>query len=148
MQDFTASKTILDLVIFNIKHACKSSGASLPVVFVVPSPQASRIITSGFDAECSHKTRSILLVGYVACQIPSNMILNTITRPSWYLCRCVATWGMISACTAATHNAVGAIMCRFFLGCAESAFFPGSIYYLSRWYTRQEMQLPVDMLRS
>lgn len=91
---------------------------------------------------------SILLVGYVACQVPSNMVLNAITRPSWYLCGCVAIWGVISACTAATHNAAGAIACRFLLGCAESAFFPGSIYYLSRWYTRKEMQLRVTILNA
>ena len=29
---------------------------------------------------------SILLVGYVAMQIPSNMILNKLTKPSWYVC--------------------------------------------------------------
>lgn len=28
---------------------------------------------------------SILLVGYVSMQIPSNMILNKLTRPSWYV---------------------------------------------------------------
>ncbi|KAL2203301.1 major facilitator superfamily transporter [Sarocladium strictum] len=89
---------------------------------------------------------SILLVGYVSMQIPSNMILNKLTRPSWYLCSCVVVWGVISALTALAHNAVGAIMCRFFLGCVEASFFPGSIYFLSRWYTRSEMQLRVTIL--
>ncbi|CAH0028714.1 unnamed protein product, partial [Clonostachys rhizophaga] len=74
---------------------------------------------------------SILLVGYVSMQIPSNMILNKLTKPSWYLCGCVATWGVISAATAAVHNATGAILCRFILGCVEASFFPGSIYFLS-----------------
>lgn len=60
---------------------------------------------------------SILLVGYVSMQIPSNMLLNAISRPSLYLCTCVATWGVVSACTAATYNAPGAIVCRFLLGC-------------------------------
>lgn len=45
---------------------------------------------------------SILLVGYVSMQVPSNMFLNYISRPSLYLCSCVAIWGAISACTAAT----------------------------------------------
>lgn len=44
---------------------------------------------------------SILLVGYVSMQVPSNMFLNYITRPSLYLCTCVVLWGMISAATAA-----------------------------------------------
>ncbi|KAK0385379.1 hypothetical protein NLU13_7855 [Sarocladium strictum] len=89
---------------------------------------------------------SILLVGYVAMQIPSNMVLNKMTKPSWYLCACVVVWGIISALTALAYNAVGAIMCRFFLGCVEASFFPGSIYFLSRWYTRSEMQLRVTVL--
>lgn len=91
---------------------------------------------------------SILLVGYVSMQIPSNMILNYISRPEWYLCVCVMIWGMISAATAAAHNAVGAILCRFFLGAVEAALFPGSLYYLSRWYTRKEMQFRVTLMNA
>lgn len=91
---------------------------------------------------------SILLVGYVLMQVPSNLILNAISRPSWYLCACVAVWGVISAATAAIHNATGAILCRFFLGCVEASFFPGSLYFLSRWYTRKEMQLRVTILNA
>lgn len=89
---------------------------------------------------------SILLVGYVVFQLPFNMILNSTTKPSWYLCTCVAVWGVISAATGATRNAAGALACRFFLGCAEASFFPGSLYYLSRWYTSKEMQLRVTVL--
>ncbi|KAL4875791.1 major facilitator superfamily domain-containing protein [Aspergillus karnatakaensis] len=91
---------------------------------------------------------SILLVGYIAFQIPSNMILNILRRPSWYLCACAALWGAISAVTATVQNATGAILCRFFLGCAEASLFPGSIYFLSRWYTRREMQLRVTLLNT
>lgn len=91
---------------------------------------------------------SILLVGYVSMQIPSNMFLNSIKSPRTYLCCCVATWGVISACTAAAHNAAGAIMCRFFLGCVEAAFFPGCLLFLSRWYTRREMQLRVALINA
>ncbi|KAL4774178.1 major facilitator superfamily domain-containing protein [Aspergillus nidulans var. acristatus] len=89
---------------------------------------------------------SILLVEYIAFQIPSNMLLNTLTKPSWYLCAAAALWGAISAATAGVQNATGAILCRFFLGCAESTLFPGSIYFLSRWYTKREMQLRVTLL--
>lgn len=89
---------------------------------------------------------SILLVGYVAMQVPSNMILNKLKRPSWYLCACVAVWGIISTATGAIQNFTGAVLCRFFLGCVEASFFPGSLLFLSRWYTRSEMQLRVTIL--
>jgi MFS family permease len=91
---------------------------------------------------------SILLVGYVLMQIPSNMVLNLISRPSWYLGGCCVTWGIISAATAGVHNPTGAIICRFFLGCIEAALFPGSLYYISRFYTRKEMQLRVTLLNA
>ncbi|KAI9735006.1 MAG: hypothetical protein M1834_002089 [Cirrosporium novae-zelandiae] len=91
---------------------------------------------------------SILLVGYVGMQVPSNMFLNSISHPSLYLCCCATIWGMISACTAATHSATGAILCRFFLGAVEAALFPGTLLYLSRWYTRSEMQLRVTLLNA
>lgn len=72
-------------------------------------------------------------------------MLNILRKPSWYLCTCVAIWGVISAVTGAVHNAAGALVCRFFLGCIEAALFPGSIFFLSR-YTRSEMQLRVTLL--
>jgi MFS family permease len=89
---------------------------------------------------------SILLIGYVLCQVPSNMVLNILRRPSWYLTTCTAIWGVISASTGAVQNASGAIVCRFFLGCVEASLFPGSVYFLSRWYTRREMQVRVTVL--
>ncbi|KAK4547325.1 hypothetical protein LTR36_000981 [Oleoguttula mirabilis] len=59
------------------------------------------------------------------------MILNAISRPSVYLC-----------------VAAGAIVCRFVLGCIGAAFFPGCLVFLSRWYTREEMQLRVTNINA
>ena len=61
---------------------------------------------------------SILFVGYVACQIPSNMILGLV-RPSWYLATCMVVWGVVSGCTGAVQDFGGLVACRFFLGVTE-----------------------------
>ncbi|KAJ3994211.1 major facilitator superfamily domain-containing protein [Lentinula boryana] len=42
---------------------------------------------------------SILYVGYIILQIPSNMTLNYIGKPSLYLPGCMALWGIISCLT-------------------------------------------------
>jgi hypothetical protein len=42
---------------------------------------------------------SILYVGYILMQIPSNMFLNYIGKPSLYLPFCMVIWGMISVLT-------------------------------------------------
>lgn len=39
-----------------------------------------------------------------------------------------------------THDSfVGALLTRFFLGFVEAAFFPGSLFLLSKWYKRSEL---------
>jgi len=89
---------------------------------------------------------SILYVGYIIMQIPSNMFLNYIGRPSLYLPLCMMVWGMISCLTGITKNFVGALLTRFFLGFVEAAFFPGALFLLTKWYKRDELGLRTAIL--
>ncbi|KAF8741122.1 hypothetical protein AX14_005723 [Amanita brunnescens Koide BX004] len=89
---------------------------------------------------------SILYVGYVIMQVPSNMFLNYIGRPSLYLPFCMMIWGMISCLTGITRNFVGALLTRFFLGFVEAAFFPGALFLISKWYKRDELGLRTAIL--
>lgn len=91
---------------------------------------------------------SILFVGYLLMQVPSNLFLNKIGKPSLYLPTCMVIWGLISGLTAACQNYGGLIACRFMLGFVEAAYFPGCLYYLSCWYTRQELGLRTAMFYS
>ncbi|KAK9242903.1 major facilitator superfamily domain-containing protein [Lipomyces tetrasporus] len=81
---------------------------------------------------------SILFVGYLLMQIPSNIFLVR-TRPSMYLGICMLIWGLISGLQATTSNFPGILVCRFFLGFVEAPFFPGIMMLLSSWYTRAEI---------
>ncbi|KAK0486849.1 sugar transporter [Armillaria luteobubalina] len=89
---------------------------------------------------------SILYVGYIIMQIPSNMFLNWIGKPSLYLPTCMIVWGIISSLTGITHNFVGALLTRFFLGFVEAAFFPGALFLISKWYKRDEIGLRTAIL--
>ncbi|KAF2396352.1 pantothenate transporter liz1 [Trichodelitschia bisporula] len=91
---------------------------------------------------------SILFVGYLLMQVPSNLLLNKIGMPALYLPACMIVWGIISAATGATQSYGGLIACRFFLGFIEAAYFPGVLFYLSAWYTRKELGLRTAMLYS
>ncbi|KAJ3930965.1 MAG: major facilitator superfamily domain-containing protein [Lentinula lateritia] len=82
---------------------------------------------------------SILYVSYCPAQIPSNMALNWITRPSLYIGTCVVIWGLISTLTGITQSYGGILAIRLCIGIPESAFYPGAIYLLSRWYTKKEL---------
>ncbi|KAF8450458.1 major facilitator superfamily domain-containing protein [Boletus edulis BED1] len=108
---------------------------------------------------------SILYVGYIIMQIPSNMFLNYIGKPSLYLPGCMIVWGVISALNGFTtkwvvhapsdkgpnlisthHSFVGALLTRFFLGFVEAAFFPGALFLISKWYKQDEIGLRTAIL--
>ncbi|KAK4122480.1 MFS general substrate transporter [Parathielavia appendiculata] len=91
---------------------------------------------------------SILFVGYLLMQIPSNLFLNKFGKPAIYLPACMVVWGIISALTAVCTNAAGLLANRFFLGVVEAAYFPGCLYYLSCWYTRKELGFRTAVLYS
>ncbi|KAF4990333.1 hypothetical protein FDECE_14409 [Fusarium decemcellulare] len=90
---------------------------------------------------------SILNVGYMLAQLPSNMILTRV-RPSLYLPACVVVWSCVSAATAGVTSFSGLVAVRFFLGIVEAPFFPGAFFMLSAWYTRKELALRTAVLYS
>ena len=91
---------------------------------------------------------SILFVGYLLMQIPSNLFLNKIGRPRIYLPSVMIVWGVISAATAGAQSYGGLIAIRFFLGFVEAAYFPGCLFFLSSWYTRKELGFRTAVLYS
>ncbi|KAI2473780.1 MFS transporter [Annulohypoxylon bovei var. microspora] len=88
---------------------------------------------------------SILFVGYVLMQVPSNMLITRI-KPGIYMSGCMFLWAMVSASTAAVKSYGGLIACRFFLGIAEAPFYPGATYILAIYYTHSEMAARVGLM--
>ncbi|KAB8527809.1 hypothetical protein FH972_025460 [Carpinus fangiana] len=91
---------------------------------------------------------SILFVGYLLMQVPSNLFLNKFGKPGIYLPCVMIVWGIISAATAGVHNFAGLVTIRFFLGFVEAAYFPGCLFFLSAWYTRKELAFRTAVLYS
>jgi MFS family permease len=81
---------------------------------------------------------SILFVGYLTMQLPSNLLITRM-RPSLYLGITMLVWGGVCAATAAVQNFAQLLVVRIFLGVTEAPFFPGAIFLMSSWYTRQEL---------
>lgn len=81
---------------------------------------------------------SILFVGYLCGQVPSNMILNRV-RPSWYMAGFSLAWSIVSLLTFLAHDYKSMLACRFVLGITEAPFYPGALYMLSMFYTRKEI---------
>ncbi|BCS18744.1 uncharacterized protein APUU_11572A [Aspergillus puulaauensis] len=82
---------------------------------------------------------SILYVGYILMQVPSNIFINRIQRPSLYISIIMLLWGLVSTLSGVVTNFSGMVAIRFFLGFVEAAFLPGALMILSKWYTRKEL---------
>lgn len=90
---------------------------------------------------------SILYVGYLFAQIPSNMLMSSKkVRPSLYMACCAMVWGCVATLTALVKNYTGLVVVRFFLGFVEAPFYPGALYILSLFYTRKEIATRVSIL--
>ncbi|KAG1820235.1 MFS general substrate transporter [Suillus subaureus] len=89
---------------------------------------------------------SILYVGYVLMQAPSNIFLDRMKRPSLYLSSCMAIWGAITLFIGTVQTYHAALILRFLLGFVEAAFFPGAVFLLSQWYKRNELGLRTALL--
>ncbi|KAK8017328.1 hypothetical protein PG993_013654, partial [Apiospora rasikravindrae] len=90
---------------------------------------------------------SILLVGYILMQVPSNMLLTRI-QPRTYLATVMIIWSVLSACTGLVRSYEALIACRFLLGFVEAPFWPGAVYLLAMFYTRKELASRIAIMYS
>lgn len=81
-------------------------------------------------------------------QVPSNLLLNYCGKPSWYLGFFIIIWGLVSLLTSQVSSPGGIIACRLILGIVEAPFFPGVLFYLSKWYTKGELNLRMSIFYS
>jgi MFS family permease len=76
---------------------------------------------------------SLLFVGYVLFEVPSNFALYHFGARRW-LARIMITWGLASAASAIAQGEISFYITRFLTGAAEAGFFPGVAFYLSIWF--------------
>jgi MFS family permease len=74
----------------------------------------------------------LFFIGYALFEVPSNILLQKVGARIW-LTRIMLTWGVVAACMAFIQTETHFYILRFLLGVAEAGFFPGVIYYFTRW---------------
>ena len=75
----------------------------------------------------------VFFIGYALLEVPSNLIMHRVGARIW-MCRIMVTWGLVSAALMFVHSETAFYALRFLLGVAEAGFFPGVIYYLTKWF--------------
>lgn len=77
-------------------------------------------------------------VGYVLGEIPSNIVLTRI-RPSIWIPAMEITWSVLTMLLSRCNSATQVYVLRFFVGLAESTFYPGMQYIIGCWYRKDEL---------
>lgn len=90
----------------------------------------------GFSETVYGLGAGIFFIGYVLFEVPSNMLLKRYGAHRW-IARIMISWGAVSAGMMFVHTPMQFYVMRFLLGVAEAGFFPGVIYYLTDWFTRE-----------
>jgi ACS family tartrate transporter-like MFS transporter len=89
----------------------------------------------GFTASAFGFGAGIFFLGYVLCELPSNLMLAKVGARIW-IARILITWGILSALTALVWSPASFYIVRILLGAAEAGFFPGIIFYITLWFPR------------
>lgn len=87
----------------------------------------------GFSDTAYATGAGIFFVAYALLEVPSNVMLEKFGARLWIF-RIMLSWGLLSAATAFVYNESSFYLVRFLLGAAEAGFFPGVIFYLTRWF--------------
>lgn len=91
----------------------------------------------GFSDEVYGLGVGIFFLGYVLFEVPSNLVLDRVGARRW-IARIMVTWGLVSSAMMFVKSPFSFYLLRFLLGTAEAGFFPGIIYYISRWIPARE----------
>ncbi|GAA5874493.1 hypothetical protein JCM1840_000795 [Sporobolomyces johnsonii] len=79
----------------------------------------------------------LFFVPYIIFELPSNLLLRKIGCRN-QLSAITVLWGSVMLGMAFVKTWEQLAVCRVLLGLLEAGFFPGCVYLIATWYTRQE----------
>ncbi|WP_206952539.1 MFS transporter [Trinickia acidisoli] len=87
----------------------------------------------GFNDAMYGLGAAVFYVGYVLCEVPSNMLLARFGARRTFA-RIMLLWGIASVGTMLVKTPGHFYLLRFALGVFEAGFFPGIVLYLTYWF--------------
>ena len=75
----------------------------------------------------------IFFLGYIACGVPSNLMLRRVGARRW-IATIMVIWGLLSTALLLVETPTQFYVLRLLTGAAEAGFFPGIVLYLTSWF--------------
>ncbi|NIE73241.1 MFS transporter [Pantoea sp. Ap-967] len=86
----------------------------------------------------------IFFIGYVVFAVPSNLILERVGPRRWIGTLMIA-WGLLTVAMLLTSDIASFYLFRFLIGVAEAGFFPGVIFFFTRWFPSERRARVIAM---
>jgi MFS transporter, ACS family, tartrate transporter len=99
----------------------------------------------GFSDQVYGLGVGMFYITYVLFEIPGAVIVERWSARRW-IARIMISWGIVTILTGFVHTAAQFYAARFFLGAAESSFFPGMIVYLTHWFCARDRSRAIACL--
>jgi len=92
----------------------------------------------GFDDAVYGLAAGIFFIGYIICEVPSNLLLQKVGA-RLTMTRIMVCWGAVSCCMLFVTSAYSFYALRVLLGVFEAGFSPGVMLYLTFWYPQRRI---------
>jgi ACS family tartrate transporter-like MFS transporter len=86
----------------------------------------------------------VFFLGYFLFEVPSNIMLVRVGARVW-IARIMILWGLVTVAMMFVYDATSFQALRFLLGAAEAGFFPGIIFYLTRWFRPRDRAWAISL---
>ena len=86
----------------------------------------------GIDPLVFGTAAGVFFAGYIAAEVPSNLLLLRFGARKW-LARIMISWGFVTILTCYVQTEIQLYIARFILGLCEAGFYPGVLFYLTRF---------------
>ncbi|OAV92306.1 hypothetical protein PTTG_03927 [Puccinia triticina 1-1 BBBD Race 1] len=87
---------------------------------------------------------TMTFIPYILVDLPSNLLIRRIGA-GIHIPLMVTIWGLVTCLQGLVTSYHGLLVSRFFLGLVEGGLYPGTVLYLSTFYTRTELQLRIAL---
>ncbi|WP_322056773.1 MFS transporter [Paraburkholderia sp. J63] len=101
----------------------------------------------GMGAEMFGFAAGVFYLGYIAFEVPSNMLMHRFGASTW-LARIMFTWGLVSVGMAFVQTPQQLYAARLLLGIVEAGFFPSVLYYLALWFPARHLGKAISQVYS
>ncbi|KAL2838973.1 major facilitator superfamily domain-containing protein [Aspergillus pseudoustus] len=92
----------------------------------------------GMYANQLNYVQTLWTVGYIIGEVPSNILITRV-RPSIWISAMQIVWSVLTMAMSRCSTVTQLYVLRFFIGLAESGFYPGMSYLIGSWYRKDEI---------